>query len=327
MSNPDVKLLADRDERFRGLLIKVVLFFLLALAGLALNLVFSGVKKGLFSPKTPVFFVAGNGQDIKEGMPVKLSGFKIGTVKHIELDNQARAQVEMQIENNYFALLDANTVISLRKESMFGDSILEARRGVQGGKQLAAGATIRFERGSSLDQVMEDLHGRLLPAMDNINILLHDINDPQGDVRLLIKNMHVLSTELRGTRQNLDAILGRLDEGVANDLRPALHSIRQAADNVEGMTGKLDKELPQVINKVGSALDSLRETSETIKSAADSTIPKFSSLLNDSQSIVNDSKEILNEARNIEESLTTSWPLKNIVPQPERGVLKMDSHD
>ena len=129
MSNPDVKLLADRDERFRGLLIKVVLFFLLALAGLALGLVFSGVKKGLFSPKTPVFFIADNGQDIKEGMPVKLSGFKIGSVKHIELDNLARARVEMQIENNYFTLLDANTVISLRKESMLGDSILEVEAG------------------------------------------------------------------------------------------------------------------------------------------------------------------------------------------------------
>ncbi len=322
-----MKLLADRDERFRGLLIKVVIFLLLALAGLAISLTFSGIKKGLFSPKTSIYFIAENGQDIKEGMPVKLSGFKIGAVKHIELDDMARARVEMRIENDYLPLLGANAVVILKKESMLGDSILEARHRVQSKERLAAGATIPFERGSSMDQVIEDLHGRLLPAMDNINNLLHGINDPQGDVRLLIKNLRLLSTELRGTRQRLDTILGRLDEGVANDLRPALHSIRQAADNVEGMTEKLDNEIPQVINKVGSALDSLRETSEVIRSATDSTIPKFSNLLNESQAIVNDSKDILNEAHNIEESLTTSWPLKNIVPQPERGVLKMDSHD
>lgn len=322
-----MKLLADRDERFRGLLIKVVIFLLLALAGLAINLAFSGIKKGLFSPKTSIYFIAENGQDIKEGMPVKLSGFKIGAVEYIELDNMARARVEMRIENDYLPLLGANTVIILKKENIFGDSILEARRKAQSRERLAAGATIPFERGSSLDRVIEDLHARLLPAMDNANNLLRDINDPQGDVRLLIKNLHMLSTELRGTRQRLDAVLGRLDEGVANDLRPALLSIKRAADNVEGMTGKLDKEIPQVVSKVGSTLDSLRETNEAIRSATESTIPKFSGLLNESQAIVNDSKDILNEARNIEESLTTSWPLKNIVPQPERGVLKMDSHD
>ncbi len=315
-----MKLLADKDERFKGLFVKVAIFVLLAVIGVAINLLFTGIKKGMFSPKSSIYFVAGSGQDIKEDMPVKLSGFKIGSVKSVVLDNMAQARVEMVIENQYLPLLDEDAMVSLKKEGVIGDSILEARRGTKGRGQLAAGATIRFERGGGLEQIAQDLRDRLFPALDEINKLLHDANDPQGDVRQMLKNLREFSGELRGTRAQIDRVLGQVDEGIVKDVRPMLRSLRQSAENAETMTGMLDKELPLMVNKVDATLDNLRQASETLKSAVDNAAPQISPLLGESRGIVNDT-------RNIAGSLSTSWPLKNIMPPPEQGMLKMDSHD
>lgn len=315
-----MKLLADRDERFKGLFAKVAILILLAAVGVALNLLFSGINKGLFSPKASIYFIVGSGQDVKVGMPVKLSGFKIGSVKGITLDNKAQAQVEMSIEKQYLPLLKDDAVVRLKKEGVIGDSILEARRGTEGGKQLSAGATIQFESSGGLEQIAQDLRDRLFPALDEVNHLLQDANDPQGDVRQVLKNLREISFELRGARERIGHLLGQVDEGVVNDVRPLLRSARQSAENAELITVKVAQEVPLLINKADASLENLRQSSEIIKSAVENSAPQLPGLLREGRGMVIDTRNILGSA-------STSWPLKNIMPPPDQGLLKMDSHD
>lgn len=315
-----MKLLADKDERFRGLLVKVSIFVLLAVIGVSLNLLFSGIKKGFFTPKSAIYFNAETGQDIKVGMPVKLSGFKIGTVSKLELDNKAQAQAEMMIENRYLALLKEDAVVSLKKEGVIGDSILEASRGSEDKKPLKAGATIEFERGGGLEQIANDLRERLYPALDEINKLLKDANDPKGDVRQMLGNLRQFTADMQGTRARIDHLIGQVDEGVVNEVRPALRSVKQSAENAEAMLGKLNQELPGMLKKVDTSLDNLHKTSETLKSAIDNSAPQLTGIVGETRGLVSDT-------RNIMDAASTSWPLKNLMQPPEQGLVKMDSHD
>lgn len=315
-----MKLLADRDERFKGLLVKVGIFVLLAVTGIAFNLLFTGVKKGLFNPKSSIYFLVDSAEELKEGMPVKLSGFKIGSVKNITLDSIAHAKVELAIENQYLSLLNEDAMVSLKKEGVIGDSILEAKRGTEGRGQLLAGATIRFERSGGLDEIAHDLRDRLFPALDEVNKFLRDANAPQGDVRQMLKNMREFTGELRGTRAHLDLVLDHVDESVAEDVRPMLRTVHKAAENAENMTGKLDKNIPVLVNKMDATLENLRQASDTLKSAVDKAAPQL-------PEVITDGRGLINGTRNIEESLSASWPLKNIMRPPEQGLLNMDSHD
>ena len=54
-----MKLLADKDERFKGLFVKVSVLVLIAVVGVSLNLTISVTKKGFFTPKTALHFAAG----------------------------------------------------------------------------------------------------------------------------------------------------------------------------------------------------------------------------------------------------------------------------
>lgn len=315
-----MKLLADKDERFKGLFVKVSIFVLIAVVGVTLNLLFSGIKKGFFTPKSAIYFIAGSGQDIKVGMPVKLSGFKIGSVSKLELDSKAQAQVELMIEERYLVLLKEDAEVSLKKEGVIGDSILEATRGSEGKAQLQAGATIKFERGGGLEQIAQDLRDRLYPALDEINKLLKDANDPKGDVRQTLSNLRQFSAEMRGTRARIDHLLGLVDEGIVNDVRPALRSVKQSAESAEAMLGRLNQELPGLLKKTDASLDNLQQTSATIKSAVDSSAPQLSGFLGETRGLVSDTRTIMDSA-------STSWPLKNMMQPPEQGLVKMDSHD
>jgi len=315
-----MKLLADRDERFKGLFVKVSILVLIAVLGITLNLLISGIKKGFFTPKSAIYFVARSGQDINIGMPVKLSGFKIGAVSKLELDNKAQAQVEMLIENRYLGLLNEDAVVSMKKEGVIGDSILEARPGTEGKPQLQENATIGFERGGGLDQIAQDLRDRLFPALDEINRLLKDANDPKGDVRQTLGNLRQITDGLKGTQTRLDHLLADLDEGVVNDVRPALRSVKKTAEGAEALIGNLNHDIPGLVGKVDASLDNLRHTTETLKSAIDNSAPNLSGVMGETHGLVSDT-------RNIIDSASSSWPLKSLVQPTEQGLVRMDSHD
>ena len=315
-----MKLLSNRDERFKGLFVKVSIFVLLALAGITFNLVFTSIKKGLFNPKSSVYFFVDSAEEIKEGMPVKLSGFKIGSVDNITLDSIAHAKVKLNIENPYLALLNEDALVSLKKEGVIGDSVLEAKRGPQGRGQLHAGTTIRFERSGGFEQMAQEIRDRVVPVMNEINKLIYSTNDPQGDIRQTLKNMREFTGELRGTRARVDRTLDKVDDNITHDIQPTLHSIHLASDHVESMTGKLDKALPVIISQVNATLDNVSQTTQTIKSTVNKTAPQLSGIVGESRSLINDT-------RTIEDSLSTSWPLKNIMQPSEQELLKMDSHD
>lgn len=304
-----MKLLADKDERFKGLFTKVSIFVLIAVVGVSLNLLISGIKKGFFTPKSPVFFVASSGQDIKVGMPVKLSGFKIGAVSTLELDKKAQARVEMMIEDRYMSMLKEDTEVSLKKEGVIGDSILEASRGSESRPNLKAGAEIKFERGGGLEQIANDLRARLYPALDEMNQLLKDMNDPKGDVRQTLGNVRQFTAELQGTRAHIDQLLGQINERVATDVKPILQSVKQSAEQI-----------PAMIKKVDDSLENLRQTTATIKTTVDNSAPQVSGFLGETRGLVSDTRNIMDSASN-------SWPLKTIIQPAEQGLVRMDSHD
>lgn len=297
-------LLADKDKRFRNLFGRAAIFLVLAVSGIALTFVMAGVKKGIFTAKSSIHFIADSGQDLSEGMPVRLSGFKIGTVKNLSLDEVGRVQVEAGIEQKYLPLIKEDSVARLIKGGIIGgDVILEISRGSERRKAVAPGGTIRFERTGGVEDVALELRDRLLPIFGDLHQML---SDPEGDMRQTLKNLREFSAEMRVTRKRLDALLEHTDAGVTGEALPMLRSLRQSAS-------QLDQSLPGLLRKADSTLDNLKQTSETIRSAVEQSAPQLPGLIG--------------QTRDIVDGVSTSWPVKNMMPVPESGPVKMDSHD
>jgi phospholipid/cholesterol/gamma-HCH transport system substrate-binding protein len=306
-------LLADKDERFKGLFVKVSIFVLLALLGVAFNFLYAALRQGLFQPKTPVYFVTPSSQDIREGMAVKLSGFKIGTVKSMTLNENAQTRVEILIEDRYMHFLKSDAAVTTKREGVIGDNILAVDRGTESKGPLKSGDEIRFVQSGGLEQITQDLRDRLFPAINDISKLLHDVNDPHGDIRVTLKNLRELTSDLKGTRVRLDQLLDHADAVVSNDARPMLQSLNKSS-------AKLEQELPGLLNKTDTTLDNLQKSSEVLKSTLQVSGPQISGL-------VGEGRELVSGARKTVDSLNNSWLLKSGVPSEERGLVKMDSND
>lgn len=317
-------LLDDKDARFKNLFGKAAVFVLLAAIGMGLAFFWSGVKKGAFTAKSPVYFVADSGQDLNEGMPVKFSGFKIGKLGTLALDDQGRVQVEVDIETRYLKLLRQDALITLKKEGVIGDGVLDISRGTEEKPVLLGGGKVRFERASGLEQAVIDVKDRVMPVIDEIN---HTLHDPDGDVRQTLKNLRQFSAEMRGTRERIDRVLGSLDANLNNEVGPLLRSLRTSATNAESISTKLDHDLPALLQKADSSMENLNTTSAAIKDAVQRAAPQLPGMMGEARDTMGKARDMAGDAQVTVDALNATWPLKNAVPPPETGAVRMDSHD
>lgn len=306
-------LLADKDERFKGLFVKVSIFVLLAVLGIAFNFLYAALRQGLFLHKSPIYFVAPTSQDIHEGMAVKLSGFKIGTVKDMTLNEMAQTRVELQIEERYMHFLKEDAEVTTGREGVIGDTVLSVSRGSDNKPPLHAGDEIKFVQGGGLEQITQDLRAHLFPAIADMSKLLHDVNDPSGDIRQTLKNLRELTAGMNNTRAKLDQVLEHSDALIANDARPMVQSLSKSA-------AKLEQDLPQLLDKAKTTFDSLEKSAAAIRSTMETSGPQVSGL-------VGESRELVTGARKTVDSLNNSWLLRSGIPPEQQGPVRMDSGD
>ncbi len=306
-------LLADKDERFKGLFVKVSIFVALAVAGVVFNFFYAALRQGLFVAKTQIYFIAPTSQDIHEGMAVKLSGFKIGSVKRMALNERAETRVDVFIEDRYMHFLREDAEISPVREGVIGDNVLAIDRGSEKKPELHAGDQIKYVQSGGLEQITQDLRDRLFPAIDDLSKLLHDINDPHGDIRQTLGNLRELSAGLNTSREHLDRLLEHTDTLVASDVRPTVQAMSQVAD-------KLNRQLPTMLDKADTAMDSLQKSTAAIQSAMETSGPQISGLVGESRGLVH-------EARKTVDSLNNNWLLRSGIPPEPQGPVKMDSSE
>ena len=317
-------LLADKDERFKNLFGKAALFVLLSVIGIIVTLMWTGVKKGAFTAKSPLYFVADSGQGLSEGMPVKYSGFKIGKLNSLNLDEHGQVQVEVGIESKYLKLLREDAVINLTKEGVIGDGVLELSRGTEFKPGLAAGAIVHFERANGLEQAVIEVKNKILPILDDLH---QTLQDPQSDVRQTLKNLREFTTELRATREKIDHLLGSVDANLNTDVKPLLASLRVSATNAEGITAELGKDLPNLMKKTDESLENMRLTTQLVKEAVQKTAPQLPAMMGEMNNTLIKSKDLVGDSQEMVDSLNTHWPLKNMMPPADTLPIKMDSHD
>ena len=316
-------LLDDNDERFKNLFGKAAIFVLLAALGMALVFVWTGVKKDAFTAKSPVYFVADSGQDLSEGMPVKFSGFKIGTLDTLTLDRQGRVQVTVKIDSKYLGLIRQDAVMSLKKEGVIGDGVLEIGRGTEGLPALAPGGKVRFERAGGLEQAVVDVRDRIMPILDDLH---HTLHDPDGDVRQTLQNLREFSAQMRDTQKRLDSVLGKVDTSLDRQVEPLLRSLRKSAASAESLSGKLDYELPALLSKADSSMEKLRQASEQISDAVSRSAPQLPAVMGETRDTLGKTRKLVGDSQEALDKLNTHWPLSGGAPV-DTAPIKMDSHD
>lgn len=316
-------ILRDGDKRFINIEKKIGLFFIIAALGTIAVIIFIGIQHDAFTPKTTIFFMAEGGQGLNEGMAVKLSGFKIGKIKNMELDDVAKVKVTLSISKKYMKWIKTDSHAKLSKEGMIGDSIIEIQPGSAQAKPMQENNIMPFGRDRGISEMIEELKNELKPVILELKNIVQYVNDPSGDIKTTLRNVKNLSEDLSTTGRKLNALLQSSEKNLTDTSKKigaVLDSTHKTVEDVNGIIKKVDQDMPGITEKVSKSLDNIQKTTEELKKAVEKSAPSVPALIDKGREIADDTTEITGSVKKI-------WPIRSYIKNPEGKLLPIDSND
>ena len=301
----------QRDPRFRGLEKKVGIFVSIAVATLLAIFFFMGKERGLFTQKYNLFFAVDSASGFLEGIPVKLSGFKIGKIKSLALTSDARVRVILEINKEYQKWIREGSVARMLKEGVIGDTVVEVTVGSPAARVIEDGGEITYEKVGGIEELAKEVK----PVLQDVKETIGYINDPEGDIKKAIANIEKLSEGLLKTKENLDSVL-REAKGTVKEATAAFAKLGEVGDKALPVIDKLNtvasdaetasKKMPEVMDKVGNIMNDVKQFSDVLSRKSHG----IKIMLEDTEDMLSNTKEIIKGAKE-------SWPIDSMLPPKE----------
>ncbi len=224
------------DKNFKSIEVKVGIFIALILALSIFILIYIGYKKEIFSKKISYYVISKTGENIERGIPVRLSGFKIGQVENVFLNNIDYVKVEIRILEKYQKWFRQDSRIILDQEGIIGNSYLKLIPGTEKTAQLPPGAEIFLDKVAGLNEILVEAQpviNDLKAIVSNVRIITDQFLDKNGSMQRILSNLEQITEKLNKNRG--------LIYYVTEDQRPVqkLDKILSATDNLMNSIDRL----------------------------------------------------------------------------------------
>jgi phospholipid/cholesterol/gamma-HCH transport system substrate-binding protein len=310
----------ETEARFVFLRGKVFLFIGVAFLGTLLLLFLIAKQRGLFMKTEEVYFIAERATGMYTGMPVKVSGFKIGRIKEMKLLDDARVKVVLSIESPQMKWLREDSYALLTKEGLIGESVIEIIPGK--GRNLRPHEALNFEKLKGFEEMAQELKAELTVIIHEIKELLHYINSPQGDIKKSLANLEkvsegliALTSEAKVTIEDTDKLIKELDGSVANVTVKAEVTLDETRKRLEELSGLIS----DTRNSLNKITENIIHTTQNLKEATGKTSKDIPLLLQKTERSLQDVEEIL-------QSIKGLWPLRSGIKKEAVRPLSGDTY-
>ncbi|MBI5874598.1 MAG: MCE family protein [Deltaproteobacteria bacterium] len=302
----------QKDPRFKNLEKKVGIFVSLVVIVILALFFFMAKERGIFTKKYSLFFIVDSGSGFIEGMPVKLSGFKIGKLKSMSLTSEARVKVVLEINKEYQKWIRQGSVARMMKEGVIGEAVVDVSVGPSSGQMIEDGKELPNEKVMGIEEMLVK---EVKPVLQEIKETISYINNPEGDIKRSLANIKKLSEGLLNTKNNLDEVLkeakvtvkeatsafSKLDN-IGEKAMPVIDKLNVVAGDAE----KASKKIPEVVDKVDKVMDDVKEFSNVLSKKSHGV----KNMLEDTEDMLNDTKDIIKGAKD-------TWPISSMVSPPK----------
>src|SRR3989338_400126 len=316
-----MKLFAAHDSRLAILERKVGLFALAGLGALLLVFVIVAIEQGMFASTTKLRFQTSDAGLMREGMEVRLSGFKVGKLLGVSLREDGAVEVQFFVNNKYLPHIRRGAKVRLVEQGLFGDSVLEIVPGSKDQPDLAVNELLPFERQFGMGELAQDLVERLKPILDNVKVTTTSLNEPDG----LINHVKKVAVKIEKAGQDISSLVQQTQGVIAEEnlkLGKALDQSSVALDKVSVAVDQAGVALDKVgvtLDKANTLLDSFQDVARDVGKVTASSAESIPPMLRDGQVAAEDTRNIISSARE-------AWPIKNMMKAEEAKILPMDSY-
>ena len=220
----------DTDPPVRHLAFKAGALIALLLTLLLGSVAYVLHARGVFEPTQRVVLVADDSEGVSVGMDMTFAGFAIGRVARIELADDGRARILVDVPRADARWLRTSSIFTLER-SLVGGTRLRAYSGVLDDPPLPDGAERGVLRGDAAAEIpqltaaVRDLLGNLnaltrsdaalARSLDHVEVATGRLAGPQGMAGMVTGNEADARRLLQAIERS-NALLARLDSLVAN---------------------------------------------------------------------------------------------------------------
>lgn len=321
--------MTDEDPKARSRRYQITALLVLAVVLGALLIGGIAYQHGSLSRRAEVYFIADDVTGLAPGTTVRMSGFRIGKVADLQLQDDLNVKVVLIIETEPFHHLRSDARAVLVREQLKPPAI-DLRAGSAATRLPAGDPRVGFSRRGTLTEVAEDLRTRLAPILEDVKQLTGVARERRGDIDAVLRNANEVSRELAGAAREMRALtaelrqragrLGAQSEATMAEVNRSVVRtgglIGQAEKSLEAINAKLPGMLLKAETTLGN-LDAVLRDGRTISAAAASSVP---AMLDNVSPMIDDSREMMQGVRQ-------SWPMRSMLPAPAPALLPIESHD
>jgi phospholipid/cholesterol/gamma-HCH transport system substrate-binding protein len=252
-------------------------------------LLYALYARGLFDDTQRVTLITDNAEGVAIGMDLNFSGFPIGRVRRLSLDEQGRARILIEIPRKDAHWLRATSVFTLEK-GLIGGATIRAHTGDLKDPALPDDAERPVLRGDTTEEIPK-LVASMRSILDNIESLTAAGGNLQGS----IASLRAVADRAAGKRGALGAILG--DEQDAQKLVTVLDDTNRLLTSLNGLVSKTDQRI--------FAPGGVMESTEHAVSQANSMLGDVREALKRADGILADAEQISGNAKAATKDLAT----------------------
>ncbi len=311
----------------------------LLLAGLA---IYSAWRRDVFTPGTRFSFHADNSNAIARGQFVQISGFKVGEVTSVSLQDDRRVKVEIVVYNPYLKFVKKDSVAMLRATGFIGQNVIDLLPGSASTPAAKEDDELLFRSEKSIAELSQELKDQITPINQEVLKLLQSFNDPEGDFR---KNLRNVQETTRTLQEALPGLLAKVNTTLANveqvsSMMPKVvqdssaeanklfayfndpqADFRRILSNVQGITHTLNSEVPGILTRVDSSLAHVESMTGTLRKAVNEAAPRIPLLVEEGADAARGANEVVHAVKKL-------WPISGNLPaEPPAGVVPQPSPD
>lgn len=239
--------------------------------------------RGVFEKTQLLVLVADDSEGAKVGMDLTFSGFPIGRVQRIELAEDGKARILVEVPQKDARWLRTSTVFTM-ESGLVGDTRIRAFTGVLDDPPLPAGATRPVLRGDASAEIP-----RLIATMRALLENLERMSGAESSLSASIANVRTVTERMKGRYGALAGVLG--SEENAKKVISALDRTNALLGTVGEVSAKLDRMLAKTDERVFGAAGVMDETQKAIA--------QLNAILRDARDSLKKADAVLAEAQAI----------------------------
>jgi phospholipid/cholesterol/gamma-HCH transport system substrate-binding protein len=264
--------------------LKLGVFVVSGLTFLIFMLYMIGRNQNLFQSTYSLKAHVKNAQGLVTGNNVRYAGIEIGTVKKIKFINDTLIELSLTISSKMENIIRKNATVSIGSEGLVGNKVLNIASSGPGSGPAVEGDVLTGSYSVNTDDmllVLEKTNKDVAKAAAGMRTSIDRINGSKGLWKLLedersaenigkaSQNIKAASDIAEVVLQNMQAASASLTQGEGTmamlltdtnavaDFRQSLKKIRRTADNMDSLSGSLNRYAGEIYNEINNGNNTL----------------------------------------------------------------------